>query len=46
MTFIAESEKINKKIEEAVEDTNEKDKDEEQTSNMDPRKLAMHCSYM
>ena len=46
ITFFAESEKINKNIEEAVEDTNEKDKKEEHISNMDPRKLAMYCSYM
>ena len=46
MTVIAESEKVNKKTEEAVEETNEKDKEEEQISNMDPRKLAMYCSYM
>ena len=43
MTGIAESEKMIKKTEETVEETNEKVKEEEQISNMDPRKLAMYC---
>ena len=46
MTVIAESEKVNKKTEEAVEETNEKDKEEEQISKMDPRRFAMHCSFL
>ena len=37
---------MNKKTEEDVEETNEKDKEEEQISNMDPRKLAMYCSFL
>ena len=45
-TGIAESEKINKKTDKSVEETNEKDKEEEQISNMDPRKLGMYCSCL
>eukprot|EP00090_Calanus_glacialis_P038120 TRINITY_DN6651_c0_g1_i6.p1 TRINITY_DN6651_c0_g1~~TRINITY_DN6651_c0_g1_i6.p1 ORF type:complete len:308 (-),score=106.42 TRINITY_DN6651_c0_g1_i6:134-967(-) len=36
-----ESEKVNKKTEEAVEETNEKVKEEEQISNMDPRDVEI-----